>query len=203
MARADDRFLSMLPLSHMFERTGGYYLPLSLGAKVVFARGVAQLADDLATQAPTVIFAVPRIFERFQARIEQTLAGVAGEARAVRRSASRAAFASRTGRRTRARSRCSCRRCARWSRSRSSRGWAGGCASPSSAARRSIRRSRARSSGWGSTLLQGYGMTEASPVDLGQPRSTTTCRSRSGPPLPGVEVQVLADAANCWSAAPT
>ncbi|MBK7742443.1 MAG: AMP-binding protein [Betaproteobacteria bacterium] len=74
LARPDDRFLSMLPLSHMFERTGGYYLPLSLGAEVAFARGIAQLAEDLATQAPTVVFAVPRIFERFKARIDQTLA---------------------------------------------------------------------------------------------------------------------------------
>ena len=74
MARPTDLFLSILPLSHMFERTGGYYLPLSLGAKVVYARSVAQLAEDLASQAPTVMFAVPRIFERFKARIDQTLA---------------------------------------------------------------------------------------------------------------------------------
>ena len=44
---ADDTFLSILPLSHMFERTGGYYLPLSIGAKVAYGRGVAQIADDL------------------------------------------------------------------------------------------------------------------------------------------------------------
>ena len=75
MARPDDTFLSVLPLSHMFERTGGYYLPLSLGAKVVFARGVMQLADDLATQRPTIMFAVPRIFERFRARLAQAVAG--------------------------------------------------------------------------------------------------------------------------------
>ncbi|MEP7327969.1 MAG: AMP-binding protein [Betaproteobacteria bacterium] len=74
MARPDDLFLSILPLSHMFERTGGYYLPLALGAKVAYARGVAQIADDLASQAPTAMFAVPRIFERFRARIEQSLA---------------------------------------------------------------------------------------------------------------------------------
>ena len=57
MARTADRFLSMLPLSHMFERTGGYYLPLSLGATVAYARGIAQIADDLASQSPTVVFA--------------------------------------------------------------------------------------------------------------------------------------------------
>ena len=74
MAHAADTFLSILPLSHMFERTGGYYLPLAIGAKVVFARGVAQLADDLASQAPTIMFAVPRIFEKFLSRIDESLA---------------------------------------------------------------------------------------------------------------------------------
>src|SRR5262249_37501411 len=73
MGRPTDVFLSILPLSHMFERTGGYYLPLAIGAKVVYARGVAQLANDLEAQAPTARFAVPRIFERFAARIDSAL----------------------------------------------------------------------------------------------------------------------------------
>jgi long-chain acyl-CoA synthetase len=74
IARGDDLFLSLLPLSHMFERTGGYYLPLSLGAKVAYARSVPQLAEDLESQRPTVMFAVPRVFEKFAARIEEALA---------------------------------------------------------------------------------------------------------------------------------
>jgi long-chain acyl-CoA synthetase len=74
MAQPTDLYLSILPLSHMFERTGGYYLPLSMGAKVVYARGVAELAEDLASQAPTILFGVPRIFDKFYARIDQALA---------------------------------------------------------------------------------------------------------------------------------
>lgn len=73
IAKPEDTFLSFLPMSHMFERTGGYYLPLRVGAKVVFARGINQLPDDLATQAPTVIFAVPRIFEKFYGRIQASV----------------------------------------------------------------------------------------------------------------------------------
>jgi long-chain acyl-CoA synthetase len=75
MARPDDVFLSFLPLSHMFERTGGYYLPLAIGAKVAFARGIQQLPDDLLSQRPTAMFAVPRVFERFAARIRDGVAG--------------------------------------------------------------------------------------------------------------------------------
>lgn len=75
LARPEDRFLSFLPLSHMLERTGGYYFPLSIGAQVAFARSVSQLAEDLASQQPTVVYAVPRVFERFAARVNETLAG--------------------------------------------------------------------------------------------------------------------------------
>jgi long-chain acyl-CoA synthetase len=74
LARRDDLFLSLLPLSHMFERTGGYYLPLFLGAKVAYARSVSQLAEDLASERPTIMFAVPRVFEKFAARVQEALA---------------------------------------------------------------------------------------------------------------------------------
>ncbi|MGE0081588.1 MAG: long-chain fatty acid--CoA ligase, partial [Thiohalomonadaceae bacterium] len=69
-----DRFLSFLPLSHALERTAGYYLPMAAGAQVVFARSVAVLAEDLASQRPTLLIAVPRIFERVHGRIEAQLA---------------------------------------------------------------------------------------------------------------------------------
>src|SRR6266853_1402777 len=75
LARSDDVFLSLLPLSHMFERTGGYYLPLSIGAKVAYARSISQLAEDLASERPTLMFAVPRVFEKFAARVNEALAG--------------------------------------------------------------------------------------------------------------------------------
>lgn len=70
----DDHFLSLLPLSHMFERTCGYYVPLAGGgAKVSFSRGVTRLAEDLASQRPTIMIAVPRVYERFVARVEEAL----------------------------------------------------------------------------------------------------------------------------------
>ena len=69
-----DVFLSLLPLSHMLERTGGYYFPLYCGSRVAFCRGISHLAEDLAAQRPTVIIAVPRVFERVLVRVEQALA---------------------------------------------------------------------------------------------------------------------------------
>jgi long-chain acyl-CoA synthetase len=69
----DDVFLSFLPLSHTFERTAGYYLPMAAGACVVYARSVALLAEDLKTVRPTVLISVPRIYERVYAKVQETL----------------------------------------------------------------------------------------------------------------------------------
>jgi long-chain acyl-CoA synthetase len=66
----EDLFLSFLPLSHTLERTVGYYLPVMSGSSVAYARSVAQLAEDLQNIRPTVLIAVPRIFERVFARIQ-------------------------------------------------------------------------------------------------------------------------------------
>lgn len=68
--RSDDLFLSFLPLSHMLERTVGYYLPMMAGATVAYARSVPQLAEDLPVVRPTVLISVPRIYERVHARID-------------------------------------------------------------------------------------------------------------------------------------
>ncbi len=73
LATPEMTFLSLLPLSHMFERTGGYYLPLAVGARVVYTRGVPQLAEDLKQQGITTMFVAPRVLERLHARIVQGL----------------------------------------------------------------------------------------------------------------------------------
>jgi long-chain acyl-CoA synthetase len=187
IARVDDSFLSILPLSHMFERTGGYYLPLAIGAVVAYARGVANIADDLVSQRPSVMFAVPRIFERFQTRIDASLADAPAKralfdqcvergwrlamrtpslldralAPALRAIVARPVLGRLGGRMRLA--------------------VVGGAPLDPAIARTFI--------GLGLPLLQGYGMTEASPVisvnhlDDNDPASV-------GPPLPGVEVKL-------------
>ena len=70
---AEDVFLSFLPLSHTFERTGGYYLPIAAGSCVAYARSVPQLAEDLKTVRPTVLVSVPRIYERIHAKLLEKL----------------------------------------------------------------------------------------------------------------------------------
>jgi long-chain acyl-CoA synthetase len=70
----DDSFLSFLPLSHMLERTAGYYLPMMAGASISFARSIPDLAEDLTTIKPTVMVAVPRIFEKMYSAISTKVA---------------------------------------------------------------------------------------------------------------------------------
>ncbi|MFT5540756.1 MAG: long-chain acyl-CoA synthetase [Alphaproteobacteria bacterium] len=70
----DDIFLSFLPLNHMLERTVGYYVPMMAGAEVAFVREIPKIAEDLQTIRPTCIVSVPRIYDRVYDKIVETLA---------------------------------------------------------------------------------------------------------------------------------
>ncbi len=82
--RPADVLLSFLPLSHTFERTAGYYLPIAAGCCVAFARSTALLAEDLRVVRPTVLVSVPRIYERVHAQLLQRVAGSAWRGLALR-----------------------------------------------------------------------------------------------------------------------
>jgi len=65
-----DSLLSFLPLSHTFERTVGYYLPIMAGCTVTFSHSIQQIANELIQHKPTILISVPRIFEQIYAKIE-------------------------------------------------------------------------------------------------------------------------------------
>ncbi len=69
----EDTMLSFLPLSHAFERTAGYYMSMMAGAAVAYARSIPLLADDLKIIRPTILVSVPRIYERIYAAIHAKL----------------------------------------------------------------------------------------------------------------------------------
>ena len=185
-------FLSFLPLSHTLERTGGYYLPMLLGAEVAYARSIAQLAKDLEEIRPTALISVPRIYERVYGRIQDGLAKKSRLARML------FDLAVRVGWR-------------RFERAQGRAGWhpelllwplldrlvartvtdklggrltvavSGGAALTPDIARVFI--------GLGVPLYQGYGLTETSPVVcVNRPESNVP--ASIGQPLPGVEVKI-------------
>lgn len=69
----DDELLSFLPLSHVFERNVGYYMAVMVGFKTTYARSIAQLGEDLQIVKPTLFHAVPRIYERVWAAVKAKL----------------------------------------------------------------------------------------------------------------------------------
>jgi long-chain acyl-CoA synthetase len=71
---ADDLLISFLPLSHTFERTVGYYIPMMVGATIAYARSIPELGEDLQTIKPTLMISVPRIYERVYNKIQAGLA---------------------------------------------------------------------------------------------------------------------------------
>lgn len=185
-------FLSFLPLSHTLERTGGYYLPMLLGAEVAYARSISQLAQDLQAIHPTMLISVPRIYERIYGRIQDSLVRKGRLARLLfdlavhvgwrrfERSQGRAMWTpeqllwpmldrlvagSITGRLG----------------GRLKLAISGGAALTPEVARVFI--------GLGVPVYQGYGLTEASPVVCVN-RPDSNVPSSIGMPLPGIEVKI-------------
>lgn len=65
--------LSLLPLSHSFERVAGWHHAVLVGAETAFSRGAEHLAEDLQLIRPTAMIAVPRVYERLYARLSKAL----------------------------------------------------------------------------------------------------------------------------------
>ena len=193
-AYREDLFLSFLPLSHAFERTVGYYLPIMTGSTVAFARSAQELAQDLLAIRPTVLVSVPRIYDLAYARVQLGLEKKGFAARAL------FAWAERIG----------------WRRFEAAQGrgaaagrlanlpWpllrrlvadqilarfggrlrlaiSGGAPLSPTLARSFI--------GLGVPLLQGYGLTEAAPI-VSVNLSDDNVPDSVGAPLPGVEIKL-------------
>jgi len=189
---AHEVFLSFLPMSHTLERTGGYYLPMLIGAEVAYARSISQLAQDLQDIRPTVLISVPRIYERVHGRIQDGLAKKGRFAGMLFRLAVRVGWR-------------------RFERAQGRAGWhpelllwpllhklvarnivarlggrlrlaiSGGAALSPEIAHVFI--------GLGVPIYQGYGLTETSPVVCVN-RPDSNIPASIGPPLPGIEVKI-------------
>lgn len=64
-----DTLLSFLPLCHSFERMAGYYTAMACGSTVAYAESTETVSDNLLEIRPTVVTTVPRLFERIYTRI--------------------------------------------------------------------------------------------------------------------------------------
>jgi long-chain acyl-CoA synthetase len=64
-----DCCLSFLPLSHAYERTGGYYLMFACGVHIYLAESIETISLNISESKPTIIFTVPRLFDRMKTSI--------------------------------------------------------------------------------------------------------------------------------------
>lgn len=190
-----DMALSFLPLSHTFERTCGYYITILTGTSTTYSRGILQLADDLQVVRPTALIGVPRIFERIYARLKLQLDKDSAFKRFVFNSAVSVGWSRFLWKQGRS----------RWKLSfifwpllhklvagkvmdrlggRMRFAVAGGAALPEAVAKTFI--------GLGLPVIQGYGMTETSPV-VAVNAVDDNIPSTVGKILPGMEARIAED----------
>jgi long-chain acyl-CoA synthetase len=194
--RSDDRSLSFLPLSHIFERMAGYYTMLYSGCTIAYAENIESLAKNLAEVRPTILISVPRVYEKFYGRVMDNVAGEHGIKKKLATWALRVA--------------------AEYSQKRlSGESVPGGLAFKYKLADKLVLskiRSRLGGNlrvmlsggaalprqlglffyGLGLTILEGYGLTETSPV-ICVNRPEKFKFGTVGPPIPGVEVKIAED----------
>jgi long-chain acyl-CoA synthetase len=69
----NDVFLSYLPYSHIYERTAGYYLAFFSGAKIYYAQSIDTIGKQMEEVSPTIIITVPRLLDRMYNRLFKTV----------------------------------------------------------------------------------------------------------------------------------
>ncbi|HSE42667.1 MAG TPA: AMP-binding protein, partial [Acidobacteriota bacterium] len=194
--RSDDCSLSFLPLSHIFERMAGYYTMLYSGCTIAYAENIESLAKNLGEVRPTILISVPRVYEKFYSRVMDNVAAEHGIKKKLATWALRIAaeYSDKTLSKSdipsglgfkykiadklvlaKIRSRLGGRLRVMLS---------GGAALP--------RQLGLFFYGLGLTILEGYGLTETSPVIcVNRPGSFKF--GTVGPPIPGVEVKIAED----------
>ncbi len=176
---ASDRFLSVLPIHHTYECTCGVLCPLTVGASVHFARSLKTVVEDLQRVRATILLAVPLLYDKMYKRIcagieEKKLAArlvgpmarVADAAEAVGLSGARRRFFAAIHEKL----------------GGAIRILIVGGAAPNPEVSRGMR-------SFGFTLLQGYGLTETSPI-VALNRLRKFRDDAAGLPLPNLEVRI-------------
>lgn len=177
-----DLFLSFLPLSHVYERMAGHFLPIYLGATIAYAKSLRTLSNDILLARPTVMLCVPRFLQQVQDRIYNAATAKPGLQKTLflwalavgkRHGLLRPLAHLLVGRKVRARFGGRLRLL-----------FAGGAALPNDTAE--------FFDAFGLTILQGYGLTETSPVISINP-ATGNRMGTVGRVIPGVEVKIADD----------
>ena len=179
------RFLSFLPLAHAYEHMAGLYLPLYLGGEIFYCEKLDKLSGMMADVSPTLMTAVPRLYELLHSRITSQLSKESSFKRSlfettIRLGQKKQLFGFDW---------LLNRLCERLVRRKVRKRFGGKLryfVSGGAALNPEISQFF---QGLGVGILQGYGQTEASPViSVNRPGSERT--DTVGPQLPGIEVRL-------------
>lgn len=188
----EERFLSFLPLSHAFEHTAGFYLPLGLGADIWFSEGLDKLSSNLEEASPTVMVVVPRLFEVLRGKMIKAIEKQGGLARFLlgrALSLGEKQVAGRDGLLTRPDEML----LSATLRPKIKQRFGGRVKALVSGGAPLNPEVGGFFQAMGLTMLQGYGQTESAPVIACNYPSAGIKLDTVGPPLPGVEVRIADD----------
>ncbi|QJA05618.1 long-chain fatty acid--CoA ligase [Thermosulfurimonas marina] len=180
----NDRFLSVLPLHHTFECTGGFLLPLYSGAHITFARSLKSrdILADLRASKATIMLGVPLLFQKLYEGLERAVRKASLPRRTLFQALLRVSGAAERWGKEETAGRLLFRGLREKAGLSHLRFFVSGGAPLPPHLPRAFRR-------LGIKLFQGYGLTEASPVLAVNPPEAPKDES-VGLPLPGVEVKV-------------
>lgn len=174
-----DRFLSVLPLHHTYECTCGLLCPLTAGASVHFARSLKSVVEDLQRVRATILLGVPMLYDKMYRRISAAIAEKRSTAMLVKPIQAAVGLGEAIGLTTLRRR--------VFAKVHERLGGAiriliVGGAAPNPEVARGLR-------GLGFAFVQGYGLTETSPI-LALNRLRKFKDDAAGVPLPNVEIRI-------------
>ena len=189
----EEVFLSFLPLSHAYEHTAGQFFPLSIGAQIYYAESADKLFQNLVEARPTIMTAVPRLYESMHQRICRAMGRESGMTRrlfdlTVKLGHKRAAGSGRLNFFERLLDLLA-EHLVRAKMRRRFGGRLKAMVSGGAALNPDIGRFF---TALGLPILQGYGQTEAAPIISANPPHHVKMET-VGPPLHGVEVKIAED----------
>jgi long-chain acyl-CoA synthetase len=185
----DDRSLSFLPWAHVFGQTVELCCLFSVGGSLAICESIAKIIDNLAEVRPTLLFSVPRIFNRIYTSVNEQLANKPKPLRRLVAQALEVTAKERAGQRLRLRElalimladRLVFRRVRARFGGRLKYAFAGGAA---------LSRQVAEFiDTMGIVVYEGYGLTETSPIATANVPGSRKIGS-VGRPIPGVRIDI-------------